>query len=139
MPGKRSKRGRIQHFYCPYCPLRLWRIGSPKHYLFYNGPSEITQHTQLGRKKAAFLATQGAYIDRSAWLEEFLCSEHGLMWMSVHQDSEGKLTATPATPQEWQRTTGTIDPNIPNSSVSEFTQRMSRGPVIQTGRTDPPT
>lgn len=126
MACKRSKRHKVHRFHCPTCSGRLWRLGSPKHYLFYKDLSEITQQAGLAHKKAAFLAVKGDYVDRSSWLEEFFCGEHGKMWMAIRQDETGTLMAVPADERDWKRTTGTVNPNIPNPSVSEFTYRMSR-------------
>lgn len=125
MPGKRSKRKNVQRFYCPFCEHRLWRLGSPKHFLFYLGASEIQQNVDVSRKNAALLASQGVYTDRNSWLEEFFCGEHGKLWMKVTRKPEGLLVGILATSKDWQQSTGTIRPDAPNPSVSEFTYRMS--------------
>jgi hypothetical protein len=126
MPCKRSNRKNVQHFCCPYCDRRLWRLGSPKHFLFYLEAAEIQQNVSMSRKSAAFLANRGAYVDRNAWIEEFFCGEHGKLWMKLTKNDQGKLVATLANSKDWQQSTRTIDPNMPNPSVSEFTYRMSR-------------
>lgn len=46
--------------------------------------------------------------------------------MKVTRKSGGKLVTALATSKDWQQTTRTIQPDIPNPSVSEFTYRMSR-------------
>ena len=125
MPGKRSNRKNVQHFYCPYCERRLWRLGSPKHFLYYLEASEIQQNVNISRKSAVFLAHKGAYVDTNSWIEEFFCGDHGKLWMKVTR-KDGKLVPTLATSKDWQQTTGTILPDCPNPSVSEFTYRMSR-------------
>ena len=126
MPGKRSKRNKIQHFYCPYCERRLWRLGSPKHFLFYTGASEIQQNVEMPRKSAILLANQGDYVDSNSWIEEFFCGDHGKLWMRITRKSDGKIVTTQATNKDWQQTTRTIQPDTPNPSVSEFSYRMSR-------------
>ena len=126
MPNKRRNRSAIVTFLCPYCERRLWRLGSQKHHLFYQGAQEIAQQRGLSQKKAALLATQGVYVDRSAWLEEFMCGEDGMMWMYIKQSPEGNINSRLAEEHDWQRTSGTLDPNTPNASVSEFTYKMSR-------------
>lgn len=126
MPGKRSKRKNVQHFNCPYCDRRLWRLGSPKHFLFYLEASEIQQNVNISRKSAVFLAAQGAYVDGNSWIEEFFCGDDGKLWMKVNRKTGGTLVATLATSKDWQQTTRTILPDTPNPSVSEFTYRMSR-------------
>jgi len=108
------------------CALPLWRLGSRKYHLYYHGVGEIVAHTHLTRKKAALLATDGNFIDRNAWLEEFFCWEHGKLWLALRRDADGELRATLPTSEDWQRTTGTVHPTCPNPSVSEFTFRMSR-------------
>lgn len=135
MPNKRSKRNQVHRFCCIYCERRLWRLGSPKHHLFYREVSEIKQHLNISRKNAIFLAAKGVYVDHNSWIEEFLCGEHGTMWLLVSKKTDGTLVAAPPSSNDWNRTTGTIDPSIPNPSVSEFTYRMSRraGPQM-TGR-----
>ncbi|BAC88393.1 hypothetical protein [Gloeobacter violaceus] len=128
MPGKRSKRSKVDRFHCPHCEARLWRLGSQKYHLFYTHLSEMTAEGGIPRKQAALLISQKSeYVDNCAWLEEFFCGEHGKMWMLVRQSSEGVLTAIVPSEHDWKRTTGTLFPNRPNPSVSEFTYRMSRG------------
>jgi hypothetical protein len=94
--------------------------------LFYLEAAEIQQNVSMSRKSAAFLANRGAYVDRNAWIEEFFCGEHGKLWMKLTKNDQGKLVATQANSKDWQQSTRTIDPNMPNPSVSEFTYRMSR-------------
>ena len=128
MPGKRSSRKQIQHFCCPYCNRRLWRSGSTKHFLFYTEVSQIRQYVNVSHKNAALLASQGAYLDRNAWIEEFFCGEHGKIWLKINRNPVSQLTSQLATSKDWQQTTRTINPEMPNPSVSEFTYRMSRPP-----------
>jgi hypothetical protein len=80
----------------------------------------------MSRKSAEFLATKGAYIDNSSWIEEFFCGEHGKLWMKVTKKAGSIIVATLATSKDWPQTTRTILPDTPNPSVSEFTYRMSR-------------
>lgn len=126
MPGKRSKRKNVQRFYCPYCERRLWRLGSPKHFLFYLEAAEIHQNVNISRKNAVFLAAKGAYVDSNSWIEEFLCTGDGKLWLKVNRKSCGTLVTALATAKDWKQTTHTILPNTPNPSVSEFSYRMSR-------------
>ncbi|AFY76788.1 hypothetical protein Ple7327_1401 [Pleurocapsa sp. PCC 7327] len=127
MSNKRKKRSQIQKFYCPCCQQRLWRLGGQKYYLFYQDISELKKNLGITRKKASFLATQNsAYVDRNAWLEEFFCEEHGTIWMRLSRQADGTLAAIPAKRSDWQSTTRTINPEIPNPSVSEFSYHMSR-------------
>jgi hypothetical protein len=126
MPGKRSKHKNVQRFYCPYCERRLWRLGSPKHYLFYLGASQIKENVNMSRKSAEILASKGAYIDSNSWIEDFFCGEHGKLWMKLTRKADGKFGVALATSKDWPQTTRTILPDTPNPSVSEFTYRISR-------------
>ncbi|WP_254658109.1 hypothetical protein [Pleurocapsa sp. PCC 7327] len=95
--------------------------------MFYQDISELKKNLGITRKKASFLATQNsAYVDRNAWLEEFFCEEHGTIWMRLSRQADGTLAAIPAKRSDWQSTTRTINPEIPNPSVSEFSYHMSR-------------
>lgn len=126
MPNKRSRYKKTHHFCCHMCGRRLWRPGSPKHFMYYRKASEIRQNLGIPRKNAIFLAAQGAYVDRNSWLEEFFCGEHGTMWLLVRKQADKTLVTAPAQRQHWEFTTGTIDPDNPNPSVSEFSYRISR-------------
>ncbi len=125
MPGKRSKRNNFQ-FHCPSCNSKMWRLGSPKHFLFYQGATEIQRNVDMPRKSALFLANKGVYIDNRSWIEEFFCRKHGKLWIKVTNKTNSKLVTTLATGNDWQQSTRTIDPDTPNPSVGEFTYRMSR-------------
>lgn len=126
MANKRSRCRKTPTFSCPHCNQRLWRNGSQKHYLFYQGSSDIKANLNLSTKNAKFLAARGVYVDRSSWLEEFFCGEHGRMWLLLKRKEDGSLVSTPAKAQHWKQSTGTPDPERPNPSVSDFTYRMSR-------------
>jgi hypothetical protein len=128
MPSKRSKRNQTQKFFCPYCQQRLWRLGGTKHHLFYTGAWEIKQNLQISTRRATLLAHRSAYVDTHKWLEELFCSEHGKLWMLISRDEHQNLTATLAQRSDWEHSTGTSQPDLPNPSVSEFSQRMSRRP-----------
>lgn len=126
MPGKRSNRKNVHHFRCPHCDSRLWRSGSPKHFLYYTGAVEIQQHVNMPRQSAVLLAAKGVYVDRNCWIEDFTCGQHGKMWMKITKKTDGSLIAVLATSRDWQRTTHTIQPETPNPSVGEYTYKMSR-------------
>lgn len=127
MANKRSSRKQVQKFYCPSCEARLWRIGSSKYTLFCQGISEIQEGFHLNRKGASLLAAQeSSPVNRNTWLEEFLCSQHGKMWLRVTKSPEGLLFTSEAKDRDWKRTTRTFDPNLPNPSVSEYSFRHSR-------------
>ncbi len=127
MANKRSKRKKIQHFLCPFCQIRLWRLGSPKYYSFYQNAAEIRRNLKISNKKASFLAAQNsAYLDPNSWIEEFFCNEHGRMWLLISRQSDENILYRLARREDWERTNKTIDTTKPNPSVSEFTYRMSR-------------
>ncbi|MEM8778763.1 MAG: hypothetical protein AAGF26_07815 [Cyanobacteria bacterium P01_G01_bin.49] len=127
MPNKRSRRGKTPQVHCPQCGRRLWRIGGPKYYLFYEGASDIQHGFKLSHKKAKFLATQNPVcVNQNVWLEEFFCEEHGHIWIHMCRSDEGKISSRPAKREDWKRTSQTINPDRPTCSVSDFTYRMSR-------------
>ena len=127
MPNKRSRRKKTQNFHCPYCSRRLWRTGNKKYYLFYQGISEIKNYLNISRKRAMCLACQNnTYVDRDRWVEEFFCEKHYQLWMVLSRDDKGRISARLASDNDWRRTTGTINPDLPNPSVSQFSYRMSR-------------
>lgn len=131
MPNKRSNRKKTQHFCCPYCPKRLWRQGSQKYHLIYSEASEIKHHLNISLKNASFLASSGkGYLDSNAWIEEFFCERHGKIWMLINKETNGTLAAVQAKDSDWRRTARTINPNIPNPSISEYSYRMSRGSYL---------
>lgn len=134
MPNKRKRRSQTQKFHCPHCENRLWRLGSPKYHLFYKDVAQLRENLGITRKKAIFLAAQNpTFVDRDVWLEEFFCEEHGKMWMRISKKEDGTLACVLAKSNDWKCTTYTINPTIPNPSVSEFTYRMSRGAKIPIG------
>lgn len=127
MAHKRSSRKPKQQLDCPYCSKQLWRTGQQKHYLYYQGVSEIQQNLGISHKKAMLLNAQNnTYVDKNCWLEKFICEKHGQIWMRLSKDNDAKLLASLPNENDWFRTTGTINPDLPNPSVSEFTYRMSR-------------
>jgi len=93
--------------------------------MFYEQVKEISQHTGVTPKKAVFIANQGGVVDKNNWIEQFMCKQHGNMWMVVHKEDD-ILTARFAQDTDWKCTSGTINPNNPNPSVGEFSYRMSR-------------
>jgi hypothetical protein len=127
------KRRKKQHFPCPKCDLQLLRTGSKKYPLFSENPEEIACKADINRKKAPMLlAMNGAFIHQSTWLEEFLCESHGCLWLVVHRNNAGRLRIALPNANDWKRTTGTLHPDLPNPSVSEFTHRMSRRATVLT-------
>lgn len=132
MPNKRSRRRKIPHFSCPYCQQRLWRVNSPKYYLFYRNVDEIRQNLQITKKKATFVMKQYSnFVDFNRWIEEFFCPEDGKMWLLISRQKDGSLTQTLAKEQDWQKTSKTIAPHTVNPSVSEYSYRMSRSSKAQ--------
>lgn len=128
MPNKRSRRNKVQKYYCSFCDERLWRLGTTKYNLFYQDAAEIKQHTGISGRKARLLAIQNStYLDPNRWIEAFCCSEHGTMWLLVSRTEAG-YEYRQATEADWRKTSKTVDPRLFNPSVSEFSQRMSRKP-----------
>ena len=128
MPNKRSKRKKVQKYACPFCMQRLWRLGTPRYYLFYKNAREISKNTGITPKKSKFLATQKTtYSDNKKWIEGFCCSKDGSLWLLISTHNS-KQEYTLAKERDWLRTSKTLDPRISNPSVSEYTLRMSRKP-----------
>lgn len=98
MPGKRSKHKKIQRFHCVYCDRRLWSLGNPKHFLCYLGFLEIGQNV----------------VDASSWIEEFICGEHGKLWMKVTRRTSDTKVVALATSRDWQQTMRRLQPEILN-------------------------
>lgn len=128
MPNKRRSRQQIQPFFCPFCQQRLWRSGGNKYNLYYQGKAEIQENLKITSKKASFIATyHPVYVDPNVWLEEFFCKiDSQQIWLCLSKTSEGLLQSRLATKNDWERAVQTPDPDLPNSTVSEFTYRMSR-------------
>lgn len=132
MPGKRSRKRTKQKFSCPYCQSQLWRMGSPKHYLYYQEISEVQKQFNISRKKASLLLSQNnTHLDRNSWIEDFCCEQHGKMWLKISNQADNSIKVSLASDEDWKRSTGTINPNFPNPSVSEFSYSMSRKPLIK--------
>ena len=132
MPGKRSRKRTKQKFSCPYCQSQLWRMGSPKHYLYCQEISEVQKQFNISRKKASLLLSQNnTYLDRNSWIEDFCCEQHGKMWLKISKKVDNSMKVSLATDEDWKRSTGTINPNFPNPSVSEFSYSMSRKPRVK--------
>jgi len=131
MPNKRRNRGKTPYFPCPFCEQRLWRLGGEKHFVYYETAKEISINRGLTHKKSVLVANQGVYVDKQSWLEEFLCGEHGRLWLLVQLTDDREMKVKVAEDHDWKRTVGTINPNIPNASVGEFTYRMSRQSDVQ--------
>jgi hypothetical protein len=126
MANRRSRRNK-QYFFCPYCQKRLWRNGSPKYYLYYAGKTEIQKGFGLSAKNATFLVNQSfTQLDQGVWLEEFFCEKDGRIWFHISR-KEDKLNSRLATAEDWNRSTKTINPDGSNGTVSEFTNKISRG------------
>ena len=126
MPNKRSKRKQTQKFYCPYCSRRLWRNGI-KHNIYYESSNELQQDMKISRKNSLLLCNQNqAYLKNNCWLENFFCEKHDQVWLLIFEDSEGNLVTRIAHKQHLCHTIGTINPDLPNPSVSEFSYRQSR-------------
>jgi hypothetical protein len=133
MPAKRSRKNKKQVFNCPFCQDKLWRVGSPKHYLYYREVAELQENLNISRKKASLLIAQNnTYLDKNTWIESFFCQEHGTMWLKLSHKVEQPIKISLANDDDWQRSSGTINPNFPNPSVSEYSYYMSRKPQIKT-------
>ncbi len=120
---------------CCYCGRRLWRCQSDRHYLFAQGAQQLQDALGLSRKNALLYAAQKpTWVDRSRWMEQFFCPEHGHVWLLVNRAEDGETTATYPPREVWAQTTGTFDPDHPNPTVGEYTRRMSQGTSSELAR-----
>jgi len=120
---KRSKRRSI---YCPKHPAVFLESSSPKYPVFADQASHLQQRG-VSRKNAQLVIASNQTVTLSGeWLEAFWCNEcQRVEWYHVRkQDDRYQLSLAPS--ELWQRVTGVTYPNF-NPSVSEFTQRQSRG------------
>lgn len=76
-----------QKFYCPYCQQRLWRLGSSKYYLL----SQRRAASQSSRLSDFSASQNFVCANRSFWLEEFYCEEHGELWMLLSKAFDGRF------------------------------------------------
>lgn len=93
MSKQRSQRQRPQKFSCPHCERRLWRLGSPKHFLLHRGVSNIQPNLDISGKKAIFLAAKD--VDNHTWIEDFFCGEDGPLRLLVHMKADRTLVTVP--------------------------------------------
>lgn len=127
MSRNRNRTANRLEIPCPMCGVRLWRGSGQKHYIFASNVEQTRELTGTTRKKAILLhTTTTTWVDRSRWIEPFFCPDDGQIWIACTRDGEGQVTGEVAPPKLWKQTTGTLDPNKPNPSVSEFTYRQSR-------------
>ena len=106
--------------------MRLWRLGSQKHHIFYSSAAEIRKNMKISSKKAKLLGTQNtSCLDSNRWIENFYCSNHGRLWLLIDSYSK-EFQYRLAEERDWLRSDKTIDPTRRNPSVSEFTLKMSR-------------
>ncbi|AGY56696.1 hypothetical protein [Gloeobacter kilaueensis] len=129
MPGKRSHYKRRFAPQCPDCELQVYRLNSTRHSIYIEGAEAIARALSIPYKRALLIASQGPIVDRNQWLEEFYCPMHGRVWLQVVRErSSGQIRAQLPDAALWKRSIGTLDPNHPNPSVSEFTLSNSRSP-----------
>jgi hypothetical protein len=126
MPGKRSNRDKVQHFFCPYCEERLWRLGGSKYHLYLPSTSSTQQALQSKSKWIGGSVENKTDVDPNKWIEAFFCRKHSKLWMLVSRTSHDRLVAVLASKTTWQHSTMPPPIDCSSSSVSEFTLRMSR-------------
>lgn len=86
------KEKTTQKFYCLYCQQRLWRLGSSKYYLLSLSNAESYSSRPRDRQQTSLSASQNVIsTNRSYWLEEFYCEEHGKLWTWLSKASDGTL------------------------------------------------
>lgn len=129
MPNIKKQKKKVNHFNCPFCKSKMWRLGDKKYYIYHEGKNQIRQNTKLSAKKAVFVANKfTSYSALNCWLEIFYCNEHGKLWLKIARQNDGNLVYQVATREDWQQTNNTINPDFINPSVSEYSYKMSRRP-----------
>jgi len=126
MPGKRSHFKRALRLCCPRCELPLSRLNSCRYTVFAEDAADIRTALGIARSKARLLASQGPVTLRSQWVEEFMCPDHGRMWLKVQRMPAGECTVSVPESALWRRLLHTIDPDHTNPSVSQYTLSHSR-------------
>jgi hypothetical protein len=107
MSGKRSRRSKVQKFYCPYCEERLWRRGGFKHYLLYADIGDINYYSKISSRQLEMVPDKNARIDHGRWIEKFFCHNHGKVWLLVSKSEFNHLTTRLAVSSDWQCLIGT--------------------------------
>lgn len=123
---KLSEHQNVQRFCCPYCERRLWSLGSPERFLYYSGGAEIRQNVNMLHKSAIFMdntsacAESNSWTEEFLWIEEFLCGDHGKLWMKVNRKTCDTVVATIASQTRW----ATNDPLNPIKHAQFVTKRI---------------
>ena len=82
MLKKFDRQQKVQRFFCPDCDRRLWRLHRSKCYQFARETTDF-----LAVEVSSSITSGSATIDHSieddTWLEAFICSKHGRLWLSV--------------------------------------------------------
>ncbi|PIG95051.1 hypothetical protein [Gloeocapsopsis sp. IPPAS B-1203] len=117
MPSKRSKQKNVQRFYCPKCDRRLWRVGSLKYFLSHTGVLENQRCVKISHQGALLVAAKEVCVDGNSWIEEFVCGEHGTLWMKLDKQADGSLGTSLATTHDWRLTNYTLQPETSHPSI----------------------
>jgi hypothetical protein len=119
---KRSKRRQIC---CPIHGVYLDSV-SPK-YLLYADRVEQLRARGVNHKSARLLVSNQAVVTlKGEWVECFWCDHcQAHQWYHVRESSSQCYQLSIASPELWRTAQGVIDP-AGNSSVGEFTRRISR-------------
>jgi hypothetical protein len=95
----------------------LWRVGNLKYFLSYTGVLENQRYVRITHKGALLLTTKDVCVDRNSWIEEFICGEHGTLWMKLNQQADGSLRTSLATTNDWRLVNYKLQPEIPDLSM----------------------
>lgn len=102
MPSKCSNQKNAQRFYCPKCDRRLWRVGNSKYFLSYTEVSESRRYVKMLHQEALLLTAKGTHNSCHSWVEEFVCGEHGTLWMKLSKQADGSLYTSLATTNDYR-------------------------------------
>lgn len=76
----------IRRFFCPECDRRLWRLHSSRHYQSARETIDLVT-VESNSSKTLGIATTNENLADDTWLEAFICSKHGRLWLLVRQES----------------------------------------------------
>ncbi len=121
---KRPAKGR--KIKCPECLTLMERV-SQKHHLHATTIEQLKEQGFARRNASLILLQQTAVSLASTWLEAFWCNGcQDSNWYHVTKvDKDYHLVL--AELKNWKQSNGTLDPDHPNASVSQFTLKHAKG------------
>jgi hypothetical protein len=124
--NRNRNRSKKRAIYCPIHGCYL-NSASQKYPLFADSAGQLQQRG-MSRRSAMMLVQNKTTVSlQGEWLEAFWCEEcQQTKWYHLKKAHEGKYIVSVAPNGLWQQVDG-VSSGGGNPSVSEFTQRQSRG------------